>query len=72
MKNKELSKQVRAKVVEKYKSGLGYKKRNIQIFDDTQEHHKIYHNQIERTRHNNKPAKRRTGPPKLTERPGGR
>ena len=40
MKTEELSEQVRDNVVEKYKSGLGYKK-NIQIFDDPQEHHQI-------------------------------
>ena len=58
MKTKELSKQVRDKVVEKYKSGLGYK-RNIQIFDDPPEHHQIHHHhQMERTWYHNKPAKR--------------
>ena len=37
MKTKELSKQVRDKVVEKYRSGLDYKK-NIQNFEHPTEH----------------------------------
>ena len=37
MKTKELSKQVRDKVVEKYRSGLGYK--NIRNFKHPTEHH---------------------------------
>ena len=65
MTTKELSKQVRDSVVEKYKLELGYKK-NIQIFDDPQEHHQIYHNQWKE--HGTKGNLPRDGrPPKLTD-----
>ena len=42
MKTKELSKQGRDKVVEKYRSGLGYKK-NIRNFEHPTEHHYIHY-----------------------------
>ncbi|CAJ0955651.1 unnamed protein product [Ranitomeya imitator] len=56
MKTKEVSKQVRDKVVEKYKSGLGYKK--IPIFHEPLEHHQIHYHQTERIWYQRKPAKR--------------
>ena len=66
MKTKELSKQVRDKVVEKYRSGLGYKKisETLNIPWSTI---KSIIKKMERIWHN-KPAK--TGPPTKTHRPG--
>ena len=67
MKTKELSKQVRDKVVEKYISGLGYK----QISETLNIHGAPLNSlfkKIERIWHHNKPAKR--GSPTKTHGPG--
>jgi transposase len=65
MKTKELSKQVRDKVVEKYRSGLGYKK-NIIHFEHPTGHHYIHYKKMkEYGTTTNLPREGR--PPKLTD-----
>jgi transposase len=67
MKTKELSKQVRDKVGEKYRSGLGYKKIS-ETLNIPRSTIKSIIKKIERIFHHNKPAKKR--PPTKTHGPG--
>ena len=67
MKTRELSKQLRDKVVEKYRPGLGYKEIS-ETLNIPRNIIKYVLKKWKRIWHHNKPAKR--GPPTKTHRPG--